>query len=111
MEMNKKYDKYYLKRDPQSGYVAEDDGNPVLGECAKRDCPLESRHVKILNRSWKNHGVYYVEVKPVIKTGSKPKQKSEARLALELEANDLKIKFNPKIGDEKLQLKINEAKK
>jgi hypothetical protein len=123
----KKYNKYYLKKDPASGRVLLKDPKsgelhtiekdpdtgevfvknpvPVLGEIAKKDCPLEVWHIKTLNRSWKNTGIYYapMEVEEVEET------KSDARLALEKEATELGIKFRDNIGDDKLQEKINKA--
>lgn len=106
--MNKSYDKYYLKKDPSTGYVMVEDGEPVLGEVAKTDCRLEPRHVKVLNKGWKMSGVLFVEVKPAVK--AEPIIKSDARLALEAEAKELGIKFNPKIGDVKLKEKIETEK-
>lgn len=61
--MNKSYDKYYVKKNPATGYCLEDNGKPVLGELAKSDCRLQPNHVKILNRGWINSGIFYVEVK------------------------------------------------
>lgn len=58
----KKYNKYYCKKDPAFGKVLEEDGKPVLGEIAKSDCPLEERHVKILNQSWQETGIFYAEM-------------------------------------------------
>lgn len=109
METNKSYDKYYLEINPATGYVVEKDGKPVLGKLAKSDCRLEPRMVKTLNIGWQNSGVFFIEVKPVVKPVVKPK--SDARLALEAEAIELEIKFRDNIGSEKLQVKINEAKK
>lgn len=107
MEANKSYDKYYVERDPATGYpLIKADKTPELGKCAKKDCRLEPRHVKNLNRGWENSGVYFVEVK----AKKEIIEKSEARLALEKEAVELGIKFNPKIGDDKLEIKINEKK-
>jgi hypothetical protein len=99
----KKYDKVYVKRDPATGDVIVENGEPILNEVAKHGCPLEERHVAILNRSWKKTGVYYAEVK------EESKPKSDARLALEQEATELGISFRDNIGDEKLQEKINKA--
>jgi hypothetical protein len=110
MEANKSYDKYYVKKNPSTNEILNDDGKPILGELAKRDCRLEPRHVKVLNRGWQQSGVYFKEVKKETPITKPPKEKSEARLALEKEASDLGINFNPKIGDAKLQLKINEKK-
>lgn len=97
-----KYNKHYLKRDPASGRVLVNEGKPVLGEVAKKDCPLEERHVRVLNKSWKNTGIYYA---PMEEKGTK----SDARLALEKEATELGVKFRDNIGDDKLQEKINKA--
>ena len=99
----KKYNKHYLKRNPSDNSVIVEDGKPVLGEVAKYDCPLEDHHVKALNRSWKNTGIFYAEVE-------EKETKSDARLALEKEAEELGIKFRDNIGDDKLQEKINKAK-
>ena len=102
----KKYNKHYLKRDPSSQRVMVVDGKPVLGEVAKKDCPLEDWHVKALNKSWKKTGVYYVEMK--VKKEAVDVTKSDTRLKLESEAEELGIKFRDNIGDEKLQEKINQ---
>jgi len=101
-----KYDKYYVERDRHSGMAVEKDGEPVLEKLEKGGCPLEEKHVRILNRSWRKTGIYYQkqEVKE-IKIG-----KSDKRLALEKEADELGVKFRENIGDEKLEQKINEAK-
>ena len=101
-----KYNKHYLKRDPSSQRVMVVEGKPVLGEVAKKDCPLEDWHVKALNKSWEKTGIYYVEMevkKEVVKA-----TKSEARLKLESEAEELGINYRDNIGDEKLQEKINQ---
>jgi len=97
-----KYNKHYVKRDPATLKVLIEDNKPVLGDIAKSDCPLEDQHVRTLNRSWKNTGIFFAKVeKEVAKTG--------ARLALETEATELGIKFRDNIGDDKLQEKINKA--
>lgn len=98
----KKYNKYYLKRNPADNSVLVDDGNPVLGDLAKADCPLEDWHIRALNKSWKNTGVFYALVE-------EKETKSDARIALEKEATELGIKFRDNIGDDKLQEKINKA--
>jgi hypothetical protein len=105
--MEKSYDKYYVKKDPRTNESLSDNGEPVLGELAKKDCRLEPRHVKILNRGWQNGGVYYVEVKAEVIESDNGQ---DARLALEIEAEGLGISFRSNIGDDKLQEKINEAK-
>jgi len=114
MQNEQSYDKFYLKRDPATGYIVGDGETPVLGECAKRDCRLEPRHAKILNRGWRNSGIYYQEVVKkieVIKENEdKDPVKTDSREALETEANELGISFRSNIGDTKLQSKINEAK-
>ena len=101
----KKYNKHYVKRDPATLSILIEDGNPVLGEIAKKDCPLEDRHVRILNKDWETTGIFYAEMKTVVKD----LVKSDARLALESQANELGVKFRDNIGDDKLQEKINEA--
>jgi hypothetical protein len=106
--MEKSYDKYYVKRNPATSEVLINGNEPELGECAKKDCRLEPRHIKILNRGWANSGVYYVEVKEEVVESENNDQ--DARLALEIEAEALNITFRSNISDEKLQLKINEAK-
>ena len=102
-----KYNKHYLKRNPATGEILVEDEKPVLGELAKSDCPLEVRHATILNKDWRTTGIFYaiVENKPIKKA-----EKSEARLALESEANDLGVSFRDNIGDDKLLEKINKAK-
>jgi hypothetical protein len=99
--MDKFYDKHYVKKNPATGDILIEDGNPVLGEIAKKGCPLPEKYVKVLNRSWKNTGIFFAEVKKEAKT--------DARLALEKEATELDIKFRDNIGDDKLQEKINKA--
>jgi len=154
--MEKSYDKYYVKRNPSNGDILIDGDEPVLGERAKKDCRLEPRHVKILNRGWMGSGVFYkssekqaqededkvkstealkieakekqekqdainadyealkaqnIELKKALEGKKEPQPKTEARLALEDEAKELKINYRADIGDDKLQEKINEAKK
>ena len=151
--MSKSYDKYYVKREPSTGDIMADGESPVLGECAKKDCRLEPRHVKLLNKGWQASGVYYKDSEKQIKEDNdkllsekqekqdaKEKQdaqdainvdyeslkakneeltkkleakqtvKSDARLALEKEADSLEINYRTDIGDEKLQERINEVK-
>jgi len=106
--MEKSYDKYYVKKNPSTNEILSDGNEPMLGECAKRDCRLEPRHVKILNKGWINSGVYFLEVKPeVVETDD---SSDNTRLALETEARELGVSFRANIGDDKLQEKINEAK-
>jgi len=106
----KKYNKHYVKRNPATGNVIEEDNMPVLGEIAKSGCPLEDNHVLIINKSWKSSGIYLVEVKSAESKDLKISvTKNDARLALEAEATELGIKFRENIGDDKLQEKINEA--
>ena len=105
--MEKKFDKYCLKRDHKTGYVLVEDGKPIFDELLKGGCPLEQKHANILNKSWKQTGIYYNEVK---EKKIDPIEKSEERIALEKEATDLGIRFRENIGDEKLKLKINEIK-
>ena len=65
--MIKHYDKYYLKKNPATNeIIADSKKQPILGELAKHDCPLEPRHVTTLNRGWQNSGVYYVEIVPEV---------------------------------------------
>lgn len=99
----KKYNKHYVKRDPSDLSVMIEGGNPILGDIAKSDCPLEDRHVKILNKDWRKTGIYFTKVE------TENKVKSDVRLALEDEATELGIKFRDNIGDDKLQEKINQA--
>ena len=77
----KKYNKHYLKKSPSSGQVLIEDDQPVLGDIAKADCPLEDWHVKTLNKSWKKSGVYFKEVEQkeieTKKAGRPAKQKEE----------------------------------
>ena len=104
----KHYDKYYVKRNPSTGDVESDNGKPVLGELAKADCPLEERHAIILNKGWQMSGVFFVEREEEIEVDVN--EKSQERLTLEKEANELGIKFRENIGDEKLKLKIQQKK-
>lgn len=110
--MEKSFNKHYLKRDPADREkVIEQDGKPVLGEIAKTDCRLEQRHANILNKNWRQTGIYYQEVHSTsLSKKDVDKVLDEARIALEKEATELGIKFRENIGDEKLQLKIKEAK-
>ena len=118
--MEKSYDKYYLKKNPATNEIAGNGKKPILGECAKRDCRLEPRHVVILNRGWQNSGVYYVEVVkkaeevPVEKKveredgkkSSNETDKTEFRISLEKKADELGIKYRANVGDEKLEERI-----
>lgn len=109
----KKYNKHYVKRNPAdqrimiSGGKDVDGkiigGEPVLGDIAKKDCPLEEHHVATLNRSWKKTGIFYA---PMV---YEPVEKSPERLEMEQQASELGIKFRENIGDDKLQEKINKA--
>lgn len=98
-----KYNKHYVKRDPANLDILIEDGKPVLGEIAKSDCPLEERTAAILNKDWETTGVFFAKVE-------EKETKSDARLALEKEAESLNVTFRANIGDDKLQEKINEAK-
>ena len=95
--MSKFYDKCFLKIDHNTGKFTKE-----VDKVAKHGCPLEERHVKILNRSWETNGILYMEV-------NEEKPKSDTRLKLEAEAKELGITFRDNIGDEKLQEKINKA--
>lgn len=63
MDKLKKYDKYYVKRNPATLDLLVEKGKPVLGEVGKKGCPLEEKHVKILNKGWETSGIYYAESK------------------------------------------------
>ena len=110
MEIEKSYDKYYLKKNPATGEIQSDGANPILGECAKRDCRLEPRHVKILNRGWQNSGVYFVEVKkeepkqPEVVEIKKeePKLPTKKELVAECEEKGLDTNGNVKQLNERL---------
>jgi hypothetical protein len=107
--MEKSYDKYYVKRDPSNGMIIQEGNEPILGECAKSDCRLTPRHATILNKGWKNSGVYFKEViKEVIEPVA---EEGDVRLALEVSAKELGISFRADISDEKLKERINAAKK
>lgn len=101
----KKYNKHYVKRDPATLSFLIEDNKPVLGEIAKSDIPLEDKHIRILNKDWETTGIFFAEMK----AEAKESVKSDARLALEDQANELGVKFRENIGDDKLQEKINEA--
>ena len=58
----KKYNKFYVKRDPATGGILKDGDKPKLGDIAKSDCPLEDRHVAILNKDWETTGIFYAEI-------------------------------------------------
>ena len=79
MDTIKHYDKYYLKKNPATNEILTDGKKqPILGELAKHDCPLEPRHVTTLNRGWQNSGVYFVEVKK-----EEPKQPEKTEIKKE----------------------------
>lgn len=107
------YSKYYVKRKPGSKEpMLNEDGSPVLGDLVKDNIRITPSKADILNFGWDNKELYvtfyYVEQKSA---KQEPKaEKSEARLAMEKEADKLGVKFRENIGDEKLQFKINEAK-
>jgi len=111
--MEKSYDKYYVRRDPSNGMIIQEGIEPNLGECAKKDCRLEPRHVAILNKGWKNSGVYFKEViKEVIESDNEGgNDEVDVRLALEASAKGLGISFRSDISNEGLKSKINAAKK
>jgi hypothetical protein len=98
----KKYNKHYVKRDPGTGDVLKKGDKPVLGDIAKPGCPLETWHVNTLNSGWELSGIYFAEA-------TEEPTKSDARLALEKEADELGVTYRDNIGDEKLQEKINKA--
>lgn len=101
-----KYNKYYLEKNPQSGEVAINNGEPVLGQLAKSDCPLEKRHVDILNKSWKKTGILYVKIEKKDNEDNKEKRK-----ALFAEAKNLGIEGIAKnIKTEELEKLINEKR-
>lgn len=113
MNKAKTYSKYFVKRKPGSKEpMVNEDRSPVLGDLVKNNIRISPYKADILNSGWDNKELYvtfyYVEQE---EAKEEPKnEKSEARLAMEKEANELGIKFRDNIGDEKLQEKINEAK-
>lgn len=108
MNKAKTYSKFFVKRKPGSKEpMVNEDGSPVLGDLVKDNIRISQYKANILNEGWDNKELYvtfyYVEQET-------KEKKSEARLAMEKEAEELGIKFRDNIGDEKLQSKINEAK-
>lgn len=81
--MNKKFDKYYVAKDPDTGKALEENGLPVLGELKKAGCTLEQKHADILNFTWREGGYYFKEVTPDNKEADKEARKEERRLLFE----------------------------
>jgi hypothetical protein len=123
----KTYEKYYLKKDYNSGRVTVDDkGEPVLGELI-RTCRLQEQHVKVLNKGWQESGIYYALQKPKkeepkkevekveevkeVKATAQPKEEAPSLDELRKEAKELGVKNTHVMKEEKLIEKINEAKK
>ncbi|MFZ7121776.1 MAG: hypothetical protein ACOWWH_12620 [Eubacteriaceae bacterium] len=108
MSRVKTYNKYYVKRsiDGKTAHKNED-GSPVLGDIHKTKLRLTPEQAEELNFGWDS------PEKPLsffCKEVEEEETKTEERIALELEAEELGIKFRSNISDEKLQEKINEVK-
>ena len=100
------YKKHYCKRDPQTSEIMlNNDKAPIKGEFIRNTRITESL-AEELNAQWKGSGYIWVKAEEE----KKESKKSEERLLLEKEAQELGIKFRETIGDEKLKDKINEKK-
>lgn len=109
---NKSFDKYYVKKNPANGdIIIGEDEKPLLGECAKKDCRIEDRHAKILNRGWKNSGVYFIESKEQSERINKMKE--DESINTDIKGNYEKLKSEAASKDdeiEKLKAMLSEKK-
>lgn len=108
--MDKKYNEFevisfevVIKNDKQL-FVFDDNGNPKIKEkrpTKREHVMISDRDAEINNQQTRFNKLHYELAESGI---------SEERKALEDEAKELGVKFNARIGDAKLQEKINEAK-
>ena len=75
------------------------------GQTVRESVPLRAIHAKTLNESSQITGCKYELIGK-----EQPKVKSDERIELEAQANELGVSFRENIGDAKLKLKIEQAK-